>query len=173
MHKQGTTESGERGPFCSCNNIMNMPLEIDLFAKKPQLRLPNGSKRYTTLIGCVCTLLYIAAVAAFGFFTLRDIIDMKNVTVSQSVQRSFWEPYELFPPINNLDQEAIEKNKLKDIQIAFGIVQPGFPLEKLDENIGTIKAYYKEWDYTKDDGFAEPYLKELKDEQCELAELGL
>jgi len=94
---------------------MNMPLEIDLFAKKPQMRLPNGSKRYTTLIGCVCTLLYIAAVAVFGFFTLRDTIDMKNVTVSRSVQRDFWGPFDVFPPAEADNKELIEKNKLRDV----------------------------------------------------------
>ena len=90
-----------------------------MFAKKAELRLPNGSTRYTSLTGCICTLVYLAAVALFGFFTMRDMVDKKFTNVSYSVQKDFWSPLDEFPPMD--DDKAP-----KDIQIAFGVTQPGF-----------------------------------------------
>ena len=65
--------------------MMNSTLEIDLFAKKPELRLPNGSTRYTSFIGCMCTLVYVAVIVLFGAFTMDELMNNKQTYVSNSV----------------------------------------------------------------------------------------
>ena len=42
----------------------------------------------------------------------------------------------------------------------------------LDPNIGTIKAYYKTWDYTADGALMASFV-EVESQQCTMAELGL
>lgn len=51
--------------MCSCKGMMDKLLSSDIFAKKPELRLPNGKKKYNTCIGWLCTLIYIAALVLF------------------------------------------------------------------------------------------------------------
>ena len=97
IQRSGTSIYGKRGSCFNCNNICSAPLEIDLFAKKPEMRLPNGSTRYTSFIGCMCTLVYIAAVLLFGFFTMRDIVDRKDVSVDTKVDRDYWDAEEMLP----------------------------------------------------------------------------
>ena len=94
---------GKRGSCCNCYNFMNTPLEIDLFAKKPEMRLPSGSTRYTSFIGCMFSLVYMAAVVLFGFFTMRDIVDRNDVSVDTKVDKDYWDAEEMFPPGTNGD----------------------------------------------------------------------
>lgn len=95
--RRGSSMHGKRGSCCNCTNFMSAPLEIDLFAKKPEMRLPNGSTRYTSFIGCMCSLVYMAAVVLFGIFTMRNIVDRNDVSVDTKVDRDYWDAEEIFP----------------------------------------------------------------------------
>ena len=175
----GSSRNGNRGSCLNCDNIFSAPLEIDLFAKKPELRLPSGSTRYTSLIGCMCTLVYMAAVVLFGFFTLRDIVDMNNVTVETKVDKDYWDAKEVFPydTYNTAEREVYFTNTeaTKDIHIAFGVAQAGWPLSKLKAEIGTVKAYIKVWDYETDTHPTpyEPVFTPIEDFDCTPTMLGL
>ena len=114
IQRRGSSVEGHRGPCCSFTNNFDSILMIDLFAKKPELRLPSGSTRYTSLTGCVCSLAYIAAVVLFGILTLRDIIDRKVVTTSTKVNRDYWDPLESFT-------NAGSNEATRDFQLAFGV----------------------------------------------------
>ena len=46
-------------------------------------------------------------------------------------------------------------------------------MQELNPKIGTIKAYFKSWDYTKDETEASAVFEELKDKKCSIEELGL
>ena len=88
----GTTVEGYRGPCFKLTNLVGTTFLIDLFAKKPELRLPSGSTRYTSMTGCLCSLIYIVVVLSFGFISLRDILDKNEVTTSNKVNRNYWDP---------------------------------------------------------------------------------
>ena len=109
--RRGTSADGHRGSCFNCADIMSKPLEIDLFAKKVELRLPNGSTRYTTFTGCICTLLYLALVFVFAFYTMRDIVDRKRSFVSTKVEKDYWDALDVFPPIYKTDH----RDAMKDI----------------------------------------------------------
>ena len=58
-----------------------------------------------------------------------------------------------------------------NFQIAFGITEQGYPNQGLPKNAGTIKAYYRFWDWASD-----PIIDhhiEIKTKECTLKELGL
>lgn len=46
-------------------------------------------------------------------------------------------------------------------------------MQELNPKIGTIKAYFKSWDYTQDETEASAVFEELKDKKCSIEELGL
>ena len=52
-------------------NCTSGMIAMDVFGKKPELRLPSGSTRYNTLMGCCCTLLY--TLVLIGFLGLKGM----------------------------------------------------------------------------------------------------
>ena len=58
--------------------MMDSIISIDIFAKKPQLRLPTGQKKYNTFIGCMCTLLYVVLLLGCAYFIVTDCLDLNK-----------------------------------------------------------------------------------------------
>ena len=166
LQRQGSTLEGERGPCCSFTNNFDSLFMIDLFAKKPELRLPSGSTRYTSLTGCLCSLAYIAAVVLFGLLTIQDLIDKSVVTTRTKVDKNYWDPMGSFT-------NAGSNEATRDFQIAFGVAQPGYPNDILDSKVGTLKAYYKTWDFENEEAGAEPKYVQIDDAACTPEQLGM
>jgi len=55
--------------------MMDGSMSIDIFAKKPELRLPSGEKKYNTCIGWCCTMIYYAAFIACIYFNTMLRVD--------------------------------------------------------------------------------------------------
>ena len=54
-------------------------MSVDIFAKRPALRLPNGKKKYNTCIGYLCSMIFFAAIVGFIYFTVMQFADMASV----------------------------------------------------------------------------------------------
>jgi len=103
----------------------------DVFAKKPQLRLPNGEKKYNTCCGTLCTLVYFAALILFAFYFWLCIGGNRSSgTLNHRTKLE--------------ERYGMSENELP---IAFGIVDPEDASVTLDPNIATIKAYKRWWTY--------------------------
>ena len=61
----------------------------------------------------------------------------------------------------------------RDFQIAFGVAQPGYPNDILDPKVGTLKAYYKTWDFENEEAGAEPKYVQIADAACTPEQLGM
>ena len=62
--------------MCDCCGMMDKIMQGDLFAKKPQLRLPSGETKYNTCIGSFCTLIFWAAIGAFIYFDVTKLAEL-------------------------------------------------------------------------------------------------
>ncbi len=52
---------------------MGTLISFDLYAKRPELRLPNGKTKYNTHQGCLCSLLMVGAVIFFALASVRNM----------------------------------------------------------------------------------------------------
>jgi len=67
-------------------------LSFDIFAKKPELRLPSGETKYNTVIGCMSTLVLVGATALAGYMSFDDILNNKDkmTYITHSVKEDFF-----------------------------------------------------------------------------------
>ena len=107
-------------------------LFFDLFARKPELRLPTGKRHYSTCIGCLCSILYLAAIVVLPVFYFRDFWDedYRRYTVSKTEIR-----------------DAVSMTESYDsMKLAFALIDNANPTSKLQPEIGSFKAYLRTWD---------------------------
>ena len=142
MRRSGTTENGRRGPCCSFCNMVEPLLMFDIFAKKPELRLPSGKSRYETLIGCMSTLVLVGAVGFYGYMSFKEGKDRKQDYIIHSEVEDFFDPLLPYP-----DTEK-DSPMVQDFQIAFGMAEVGYPGDLVTEENGSVQAFYRTWDYS-------------------------
>ena len=58
----------------------------------------------------------------------------------------------------------------KEVQFAFGVTASGYPDQEIPADIGTLKAYYRKWDFSKG---GEIVYEEIPSHRCSFEELGL
>lgn len=109
---------------CNMGNIVGGMVAMDMFGKKAEMRLPNGSIRYNTLIGCCCTFVYMAVVVLFLLVKAREFMDQSsNLTVTNMAQDQF------------IDMELDPS-----VEIAFGIIDPLDPTFSVASALGSVVA---------------------------------
>lgn len=115
-------------------------LSPDIFAKTPQLRLPNGQKKYNTCFGCCFTLLYFAILIAFIFFVTMGLLEIDKNMMTRVTTRDTLES----PTATILDV------------VGFKVIDPKDPAYALDSGIASLKAYLRNWDFDSEaDNFTE------------------
>ena len=115
---------------------------IDIFAKKPELRLPSGKTRYETLIGCMSTLVLVGGVGFYGYMSFKEGHDKKNDYIIHSEAEDFFDALIPYPT------DTVKDEALKDFQIAFGMAEVGYPGQLVTEENGKVQAFYRTWDYS-------------------------
>ena len=73
MIRRRGTFNGQRGPCCTCGNLIGTCISFDMFAKRPELRLPNGKTKYNTLQGCMCSLMMLGVIVLFVLSSVRNM----------------------------------------------------------------------------------------------------
>ena len=133
-------------------------LWFDLFAKKPELRLPTGKRQYSTFVGCLCSILYLAAIVVLFIFYFREFgdEDYRRYTVSKTELR---DAYSAIEPYGSM-------------KLAFALIDDADPTAKLQPEIGSLKAYHRTWDLT-DSSLAMAKYTEIGSGPCTYIELGL
>mmetsp|Transcript_23202 Transcript_23202/g.30979 ORF Transcript_23202/g.30979 Transcript_23202/m.30979 type:complete len:266 (-) Transcript_23202:1338-2135(-) len=122
---------------CSCGRMFDSCLSPDIFGKRPELRLPNGRKKYSTFFGCCFTLIYVAALGAFIFLTTMQLLDIDANNKTQITKRT------------RLDMETAQPPA---VPIAFAVINPNDgTVAPLDPQIATIKAYTRDWNFDESD----------------------
>ena len=72
VRRRGTFD-GQRGPRCTCGNCIGTLISFDMFAKRPELRLPNGKTKYNTFTGCMCSLMTLGVIILFVLASVRNM----------------------------------------------------------------------------------------------------
>lgn len=143
-----------------------------MFAKRPELRLPNGKTKYNTLQGCMCSLMMLGVIVLFVLSSVRNMfLDSEfpdedprlDILMMNSVERDYYNGQTWF----NVDEDGA------DFQIAFGITELGYADEAFPADIGTLKAYYRYWDWTKPIDENPLEYREIDTRPCTVEELGL
>lgn len=138
-----------------------MLISLDIYGKKPTLYLPSGQASYKTLTGCCATLLTIALVGSFAtIMAVYSIVDEQVYSINSSIETDFYRPDDMFPA----------DSMKKDVRFAFGIAASGYPDQEIPDYVGTIKAYYRKWDFSNG---GEIVYEELPSHMCTYEELGL
>jgi hypothetical protein len=116
---------------CSCGRMFDSCLSPDIFAKTPQLRLPNGQKKYNTFFGCCFTLLYFAILGAFIFFVTMGLIELDKNMMTRITTRDTLEA----PTATIMNV------------VGFKVIDPKDKSYALPPSIATLKAYLRNWDF--------------------------
>ena len=146
-----------------CGSCMNMMVAIDIFGKRPQLRLPSGKTKYKTGIGCCCTLLYLIIVIGFGLLKGNEWREDKNrmTVLTNTIQEERYD---------SLEMEEIDPRA----QVAFGLIDPTDPTWSLTASLGSISVKQRKWDFNPAEGDAEPVnLKDIASADCTPEKLGM
>ena len=115
---------------CICN-VFDSVLDVDLFAKTPQLTLPSGRKKYNSCIGCMLTVIYVAVLAALIYFLIDERLDINaNTHSSQTMVPSPW-----------------NEKPGGDILLAFALVDPYDPSVTVPADKLALLSYVKYWNY--------------------------
>ena len=69
----------------SCSKVGEKALVIDSFGRPFEFMLPNGSKKYRSLVGSIMTLVTVMIVAVYSSYKWQLLIDKEQVTNSQSI----------------------------------------------------------------------------------------
>ena len=92
-----TSLKGRRRSCCKAGRVCDTLMEMDMFARKPELRLPSGKTSYNTAIGCCCTVILFLIVVAFGGLTMLGLLDTsdssalsRNVSMSHAIDANYF-----------------------------------------------------------------------------------
>ena len=78
---------------CSCGRMVDMMISNDIFAKKPELRLPDGSRKYNTFFGCCFSYCYFAILVGFIFLVVMGLLEIdKNHLTSITYRDTLEQP---------------------------------------------------------------------------------
>ena len=66
-------------------------ISMDMYGKKPELRLPSGATSYNTATGCICTLLMLVLVLGFGALSLIESIERSNVLAVHEIEEGYFD----------------------------------------------------------------------------------
>lgn len=116
-------------PSRSSSCRMEGALCIDIFAKKPELRLPSGKKKFDTCLGFSCTLIYFAALIAYIAFKVMAVVEMEDVTQTDWSLSS--------------KQVGYEGRALPEITFAYAIIDPFDPAYELDAAKVVVQVHAK------------------------------
>lgn len=120
-HAAGHPDAGSGDGDCCgrcCGSMLSSTIAFDMFGKKPEMYLPSGKTSYKTLTGCVCTLLTVGAVGAFGaMLAMNNIMNQDEFSVQTTPSPDFFEVTDSFP----------EEDQMDHVRFAFGITEVGYP----------------------------------------------
>ena len=104
-------------------------LSPDIFAKRPQLRLPNGQTKYNTFFGWCFTMLYFAILVGFIFLCTMGMLEIDKNHMTSITKR-----------------DTLKHNIPQTIDIAYKVVDPSNFGYELDPAIASLNAYQRVWD---------------------------
>ena len=94
----------------SCSKVGEKALIIDQFAKPFEFMLPNGSKKYRSLLGSVLTLVTVIIVALYSIYKWQVLIDRDEYTLSQITEENYFN-----------ETRTSKMDRSTDFNLAFGI----------------------------------------------------
>ena len=113
-------------------------LSLDIFAKKPQLRLPNGEKKYKTCIGWFFTIIYIAGIAAYLYFDTNEKVEFN---FDGDADKNMMRMKPSVTSVNTLSSGAATSAHSFKVPAAVGVVDPEDPGFALDPSIAKLSVY--------------------------------
>ena len=82
---------GTQGNKSSCGKFKEKALVIDSFGTHFTFMLPNGQKKYRSLIGSILTVLTVVGVAMYGIYKLELLFSRADSQVSLIVEEGYFE----------------------------------------------------------------------------------
>ena len=69
-----------------CSKVGEKALIIDSFGRPFEFLLPNGAKKYKSLVGSIMTLFTIIVVAVYSIYRWQLLIDKEQINVTSSIE---------------------------------------------------------------------------------------
>ena len=70
----------------SCSKFGEKALLIDSFGRPFEFMLPNGAKKYKSLVGSIATLVTVIIVALYAVYKWQLLIDKDQLNISSSIE---------------------------------------------------------------------------------------
>ncbi len=123
-------------------NCLSGMVAMDIFGKKAELRLPSGSTKYKTMIGCCCTILYLLVIVLFCLMKGQEYSSKMQLMTSVS---------------STIEQEYYDMDKSVEmdprVQIAYGLIDPLNPNDPVTTpKLVNIVARIRSWNFIPADG---------------------
>ena len=87
----------------NCSKVSEKALIIDSFGRPFEFMLPNGSKKYRSLLGSVLTLIIVLVVALYAVYKWQLLIEKDQVTVSFSKEENYFDETSILDPASRFN----------------------------------------------------------------------
>ena len=75
----------------SCGKLSQSALKIDAFGRPFEFMLPNGTRKYKTLLGSIFTVILALIVTLYTAYKLQLLVSNDNVLVMVTTEDSFFD----------------------------------------------------------------------------------